>query len=309
MWNWIKLTDASFASLRDAKVPEAVLEKLTHLKDKDLSRKDLAKEMSKVLDTIEFEMYQEHILTHAVKLEGNARRLKRINRCLVILPVFFIIDVIACLVLAKFLILPKIVPLMMVALGMMAGFLGLVLGATRNQILQKIRPGSDEDYSEEFSLGHHPAKFKPVLLLPFSLRTRILIYLGALAVEFVLIRTGVLNGLFAFFVGFATLIFLPFLLFVKQLRYDPNAPIEPDWQPQTKKDYYVPNIRTRAFWIPFLLWLSFSSVVLGQMIYQVIACLGCILELLGPIVLGIMWKRNCRPTHRPAVGPPHNMDS
>jgi hypothetical protein len=88
-------------------------------------------------------------------------------------------------------------------------------------------------------------------------------------------------------------------------QYDPNAPIEPDWQPQTKKEYYTPNIRTRAFWIPFLLLLGFSSVVLGLKIYQVIACSGCILELLGPIALGIMWKRNCRP----AAGPPRNADT
>jgi hypothetical protein len=309
MWKWFKLTDDSFAALRNANVPDTVLEKITLLKNKDLSQRDLAKEITKALDTIEMVLYQDLILNHAIELQGKALRLKRFNRCLIILRVIAISLFVSLCISAGLLHL-KIISAILVFTFMILGFLSVVLDIQRNELLKKIKPGSEEDYSEEFSsLGHHPAKLKPALLLPFSLRTRILIYLGILAVDYVLMRTGVFNGFFDCFVLLASLFMIPMALFIKFPQYDPNATIDPDWQPKTKKDYYVPNIRTRACWAPFLLWLGFSSVVLGLMIYEGIACSGCLLELLGLIVLAIKWKRNCRASNRPATETPHDMDN
>jgi NitT/TauT family transport system permease protein len=61
-----KITDESLASLREAKVPEAVLQKLRPLKDREFSNPlDFPKELSKVLDPDERERFQRAVLESA----------------------------------------------------------------------------------------------------------------------------------------------------------------------------------------------------------------------------------------------------
>lgn len=62
---WLKLTDQSFAALRNENVPEAVLLKLTPLKDKEFSREDLAKEIDTALNADETKQFQSLILNFA----------------------------------------------------------------------------------------------------------------------------------------------------------------------------------------------------------------------------------------------------
>ncbi|HEV3386412.1 MAG TPA: hypothetical protein VG097_16435, partial [Gemmata sp.] len=60
-----KLTDRSFTALRDAKVPEPVLSKLTPLKDRGFSQKALVEEINKVLNTDDKNQFRQLILKHA----------------------------------------------------------------------------------------------------------------------------------------------------------------------------------------------------------------------------------------------------
>jgi ABC-type phosphate/phosphonate transport system substrate-binding protein len=60
-----KLTDQAFVALRDANVPDAVLAKLNPLKNKELSRGDLEKEITKVLNKDETKQFQDMVLIHA----------------------------------------------------------------------------------------------------------------------------------------------------------------------------------------------------------------------------------------------------
>ncbi len=62
---WFKLTDQTFASLRSGSVPEAVLVKLNPLKNKELSRAGLVKEISEALNADERKRYQQIILNQA----------------------------------------------------------------------------------------------------------------------------------------------------------------------------------------------------------------------------------------------------
>ena len=77
MWKWFKLTDETFIALMNANVPDTVLVKLMPLKNKDLSRRDMVKEITSVLNADEMEYYQDLILNHAVMLKGNARQGER----------------------------------------------------------------------------------------------------------------------------------------------------------------------------------------------------------------------------------------
>jgi len=58
------ITDQSFVALRNAKVPDAVIAKLNPLKNKELSRGDLEKEIIKVLDQDEKKEFKDMILVH-----------------------------------------------------------------------------------------------------------------------------------------------------------------------------------------------------------------------------------------------------
>lgn len=60
-----KLTEQTFLALKNAKVPETVLEKLNPLKNKEMSRGDLLKEITKVLNTNETKQFQDIVLIHA----------------------------------------------------------------------------------------------------------------------------------------------------------------------------------------------------------------------------------------------------
>jgi hypothetical protein len=88
-----------------------------------------------------------------------------------------------------------------------------------------------------------------------------------------------------------------------QRRLPPGHPakwpeVSPPEQQQEEKEYFVPNIRTRAFWYPFLLWLGLSSVLVTLMAYDILFCPGCVFLPLGMLALAITWKRNCRPINR-----------
>lgn len=61
----LRLTDNVFAGLRNEQMPEAVLTKLTPLKDKEFSLEDLVKEIAKVLNQNERERWESHIVNLA----------------------------------------------------------------------------------------------------------------------------------------------------------------------------------------------------------------------------------------------------
>jgi hypothetical protein len=61
-----KLNDQSFTDLRNAKVPEALLTKLKHLKDKELSQEDLQRAIAKILTPEETIQFQDIIFKNAV---------------------------------------------------------------------------------------------------------------------------------------------------------------------------------------------------------------------------------------------------
>ncbi|HEV3385350.1 MAG TPA: hypothetical protein VG097_11095 [Gemmata sp.] len=63
---WYSLTDQAIASLRNAKVPNDVLTKIIHLKDKGLSRKDFQKEIAKALSMEEMNQFQDLIVNQAL---------------------------------------------------------------------------------------------------------------------------------------------------------------------------------------------------------------------------------------------------
>jgi tetratricopeptide (TPR) repeat protein len=63
---WLKLTDQTFSDLRKASVPEAVMLKIEPLKNKDLSRGDLVKEISKVLNPDETMQFLDKIVNHSL---------------------------------------------------------------------------------------------------------------------------------------------------------------------------------------------------------------------------------------------------
>ncbi len=67
---WFKLTDQSFTALRRANVPEVVLTKLNPLKDKELSRESMVKEITKILNEKERKQFQDKILNNAQIPEG-----------------------------------------------------------------------------------------------------------------------------------------------------------------------------------------------------------------------------------------------
>jgi hypothetical protein len=232
MWTWIKLTDESFAALRNAKVPEVVLEKIAILKNKDLTRKDLAREITKALDTIEFELYQELIFIHAVQSTREESLLERLA-CL------------GCIIYALFC------------------FVFALL------LIPSIRRIEHAESILAISLWTLGILFAVVRILGFRIQKRLPPgHRDSLPEESTFFQTG-----------------------------------------NKKEEYSIPNIRTRAFWVPLLIWLGFSSVVLGLMIYQVIACSGCFLELLSMIALAIKWKRNCKTSKSSASKPPQNIDS
>ena len=60
-----KLTDQALKELRQAKVSETVVAKLAPLKDKELSREEIQKELVKVLDSEEIKQFQNTILNHS----------------------------------------------------------------------------------------------------------------------------------------------------------------------------------------------------------------------------------------------------
>jgi len=62
---WFKLTDQTFAALRNANVSESALMKLNPLKNKKFSRRDLVEEISKTLDTDELKQFQGIVLNNA----------------------------------------------------------------------------------------------------------------------------------------------------------------------------------------------------------------------------------------------------
>src|SRR5262249_49772664 len=60
-----RFTDQTLADLRQEKVPEAVLEKLTFLKNKTLSRDEMTQEIIKVLDKDELAQFRNLLLDRA----------------------------------------------------------------------------------------------------------------------------------------------------------------------------------------------------------------------------------------------------
>jgi RND family efflux transporter MFP subunit len=70
-----QLTDKALASLRAAKVPEAVLHKLDPIKNKEFTEQRFRKELSKLLGKDEREEYQDQVLAGAQDFE-QAKRLK-----------------------------------------------------------------------------------------------------------------------------------------------------------------------------------------------------------------------------------------
>ncbi len=68
-----KLTDHAFAALKRERVPEPVLSKLNVLKDKALSKEDLVRKVSTVLNPDEKELWEKRILNHAAKTTSKLR--------------------------------------------------------------------------------------------------------------------------------------------------------------------------------------------------------------------------------------------
>jgi hypothetical protein len=214
MWTWFQLTDHSFEALRTERVPESVLEKIGPLKDKDYSRSGMAKEITKVLDLVEIELYRDLILNHAIVLQGKARKLKRLNRLSMLFRVIFF-SMFPCFPLLMVLGagIGSIIPF---GIGMIALILAIGMQAEREDLLKRIPLGSKEDYSQEFSgLSEHPANFKPALLIPVSFFTRMLLWLGAILIVFVLTRTHVIDGFFCCFVWMVVIVLMPLALFTK----------------------------------------------------------------------------------------------
>jgi len=177
MWKWFKLTDETFIALMNANVPDTVLVKLMPLKNKDLSRRDMVKEITSVLNADEVEYYQDLILNHAVMLKGNARRLKRVNRLLIILLVLNPTIFLSVFISSKLLHVKIVTIILMIAWIIVAVSI-IVTSGLRNDILARVTPWSEEDYSDEYSFfGGHPAKRLPPVLP--SLRVRFVVWLGS----------------------------------------------------------------------------------------------------------------------------------
>jgi signal transduction histidine kinase len=63
---WFKLTEQVFAVLQNASVPESVLAKLEHLKDRKFSRQNFVEELDKLLNAEESKEFQSVLLYRAV---------------------------------------------------------------------------------------------------------------------------------------------------------------------------------------------------------------------------------------------------
>jgi len=74
----MRITDQALIAMRNAKLPEVVLGKLQSLKDKDMYRPDLQREIDKLLDEEETKEFRDTILSHLPN--GAGRRLRAEER-------------------------------------------------------------------------------------------------------------------------------------------------------------------------------------------------------------------------------------